>query len=127
MLTKSLLISLAIPTIVISNSSSSYIYNEAKTEVSGENASARTEIITNVNGQETKIESNQPGEVKVEVKNGQATVITSPSITPIITLGVTATEPIPTLPEKMEEIREDIFSLIKNLFSKIFSLFHFRA
>ena len=120
---KSLLISLAIPTIIISNSSSSYIYNEAKTEVSGESASAHTEITTNVNGVETKVERNQPGTVKVEVKNGETKIETIPSITPEITIS----NPAPEVFEEAKKMPEDIFSLIKNIFSKIFGIFRFRT
>lgn len=114
---KSLLISLVIPTIVISNSSSSYIYSEAKTEVSGENATAETKIETTVNGQTTKVESNQPGEVKLEVKNGVAKIETNPSVTPTVVMT--------DLPEKTN--KNQIISFLENFFSRFLRFFHFRT
>ena len=105
------LISLAIPTIIISNTSGAYIYNEARTEVNGENASAHTQIITNVNGVETKVESDQPGTVKLEVKDGIATGAVSPTVSPTpeiteLTPKITVAEEIPIQASLWVQIRD---------------------
>lgn len=124
---KSLLISLAIPTIIISNTSSSYVSSEARTEVNGENASAKTEIITNVNGTETRVESNQPGAVKVEVKNGEVKIETSPSISPTITISTPTSVVTGAVFGEVNKVPQNIFSLIKDIVSKIFGIFRFRT
>jgi len=50
-----------------------------KSEVNAEEGTSRTEITIQVNGQTTKIESDQPGKIEVEAKNGEVEIKASPS------------------------------------------------
>lgn len=67
------------------NSSSAEVRNVVRTEVSGDNASVKTEIISTVNGETTKVESNQSGEIEVRVENGKVD-IQSKSASPTVTV-----------------------------------------
>ena len=55
-----------------------------KNEVSGDNATVETKITNIVNDKEVRVESDQPGEIKVEVKNGEVKVESSPEAQPTV-------------------------------------------
>jgi hypothetical protein len=108
------------------------VYNEVHTEAQGSNASVHSEITTVVNGEETKVESDQPGEIKVEVKDGEVKVETDPEINP--TVIVSDPEPDPTVFEhqkaeietqesaalnRLTAMRSKISRFFKNLFSRL--------
>lgn len=61
-------------TAVLINSNSNSVISEVKTQTSGNNASVRTEITTNVNGEITNIVSEKEGTIKVVNENGKTTV-----------------------------------------------------
>ncbi len=67
------------------NTSSAEVRNVVRAETSGGNVSVKTEIISTVNGETTRVESNQPGEIKVRVEDGKVD-IQSDSAKPTITI-----------------------------------------
>ena len=123
--------------LVISNTSSANVSTQVQNEVSGDNATVRTQIRNEVNGQETTVEVDKPGSVKVEVKNGEVKVVTSPSITPMVTVSQKISEDrvqievkngeetIKDINEQVESIRVQIFSFFNNIISRISGLFRF--
>lgn len=117
-------LTLALFPIIISNAYASSAESVVKTEVSGENATVHTEITNIVNEKEVKVESNQPGEIKVEVKDGEVKIETSPSITPTIIIENQENQERFKIVEK---IRIEIRSFLNDLFSRISRLFHFRT
>ncbi len=68
-----LLAALFLTTSVV-NTSSAEVRNVVRAETSGGNASVKTEIISTVNGETVKVESNQLGEIKVRVENGKVDI-----------------------------------------------------
>lgn len=71
---KNFLVFLFLP-LIISQTGLSVI----KSEVSVEGGTSWTEITTQVNGQTTKVESDQPGKIEVEVRDGEVEIKASPS------------------------------------------------
>ncbi len=115
----------------ISNTNVSNVESVIRNEVSGQNASVKSEVTNVVNQNVTRVESNQPGEIKVEVKDDQVKIETSPEITPTITtykLEELTITPEPTMAEEREQIEQKvngIFSFVDDLFKKISQLFVF--
>ena len=101
---------------VISNTNSSNIKSIIRNEVSGENATVKSEVTNVVNQNVTRVESNQPGEIKVEVKNGEVKVETSPAIIPTITTFKV---------EESTSPAKGFFSFFDELFQRISKLFVF--
>ncbi|NIO10874.1 MAG: hypothetical protein GTO40_23850, partial [Deltaproteobacteria bacterium] len=50
------------------------VYTEVHTEATGDDASVHTEITNIVNQKEVKVESDEQGEIKVEIKDGEVKV-----------------------------------------------------
>ncbi len=123
--------------LVISNTSSANVSTQVQNEVSGDNATVRTEIRNEVNGQETTVEVDKPGSVKVEIKNGDVKIITSPSITPMVTISQKASgdtvqveikqkeEVIKDINKQVESIRVQISSFFNDIISRISGFFRF--
>lgn len=123
--------------LVITNISknSTTVSTSVKSEASGSSSSVETKIITNTNGKETIVESNQPGSISVEVKDGKTEIKTSKDITPTIIVkeekpNLKIGESNPT-PQEIEVTREEIkaqfkeiFEPLRNLFRSIFSWFN---
>jgi len=109
----------------------SQVETTVKTEVSGENASVHTEITNIVNGEETHVESDQPGEIKVEVKDGEVKVESSSEVQPTIIIA----EPSPTEVEekkeevsnRVEEMKERFISFFEDLISRLRKAFFFHT
>ena len=125
---KTLLGLLFLPLIVFNTSQ---VETTVKTEVTGENASAHTEITNIVNGEETHVESDQPGEIKVEVKDGEVKVESSQAVSPTITTGEADEQEAERIQirafRQVEEMKNKVFDFMSNLFSKIFAVFHFSS
>lgn len=126
---KKILLSLVFFPLIISNTSQ--VETTVKTEATGENASTHTEITNIINGEETHVESDQPGEIKVEVKDGEVKVESSSEVQPTIFVSEPSQEE--TKEERkevfgqVEAIKERLFSLIEVLFSRLresLSFFH---
>lgn len=123
-------LSLALFPIIISSAYASSAESVVRTEVSGENATVHTEITNIVNDKEVKVESDQPGEIKVEVKDGEVKIETSPSITPTIIIENQENQEVQENQERfkiVEKIRIEIRSFLDNLFLRISRFFHFRV
>jgi hypothetical protein len=94
-----------------------------ETEVSGENASVHTEITNIVNDKETKVESDQPGEIRVEVKNGEVKVESSPEVQPTVVItDLTQEETEEKTEEAVSQVKEiqiRISSFLENLISRL--------
>jgi hypothetical protein len=120
---KKTILSLVFLPLVISNTS--HVETTIKTEATGENASVHTEITNIVNGKETRVESDQPGEIRVEVKNGEVKVESSSDIQPTITISGGSDEEVEILGEEVEvktqaeEIRTKIVNFFEDLVSRL--------
>jgi len=108
---------------VISNFNSTNVETVVKNEASGENASVHTEVTNIVNGKEVKVESNEPGEIKVEVNNGEVKV-ESTGASPTVT--ITEKEEKEMTEEEKEEVIEEvetfqqrIISFFEDFFSRL--------
>lgn len=99
--------------------------NYVKTEATGNNAQVEMNIRTNVNQIETTVRINQPGEVRVEVKNGNTKIETIKGITPTIIITGTSFEK-PQVKIETQNILKDIFSPVRNIFRSFFDLFRSR-
>lgn len=106
--------------------SNTYVKSEVKTSASGDNVNVHSEAVTIVNGEETKVTSDQPGEIKIEVTDNQVNVITKTPTKP------TTQTPKPATPTLHPEIKEvpntgkSIPKILENLVSQIAKLFNFR-
>lgn len=124
---KKTFLSLAFLPLVISNFDSAEVKTIIETEATGENASAHTEITNIVNGKEVKVESDQPGKIRVEVKDGEVKIESSPDAKPTIIISDESDEEIEVLGEEekievesqVEEIRTKIVSFFGNLISRL--------
>lgn len=98
--------------LLINQTSSSQVETIVRNEASGENASVKTEIISVVNGNESRIESDQPGE-----------------ITQTVTFSVE--KDLEELKEEIQleslPVKQKIFSLFSQFWRKIGRWFRFKA
>ena len=112
--------------LVITNTGQAEVETIIKNEVSGENASTKTEVTNIVNDKEVRVESDQPGEIRVEVKNGEVKVESSSEAEPTIIISGKESEEIEVLKEKeievknkAEALRIKIDHFFKDLFSRL--------
>lgn len=96
-----------------------------ETEASGDKASVHTEITNIVNGQETQVESDQPGEIKVEVKDGEVKVESSSEVQPTIILDQEGEEKKEEMINQTETIKTRIINFFENLISRLKEKFSF--
>lgn len=100
------------------------------TQVSGESSSVNTEIVNTVNQKTTKIETDQVGEIKVEIINDEVKIETSPEISPKITISQEETVKGETIEVENEPLmpitdkKNKFFSFFRNLFSKFAKIFN---
>ena len=89
---------------------SNFRFAEAKaevyTEVNTEGGEVYTEIINIVNGKEVKVESDEQGEIKVEVKDGEVKVESDTKSSPTVVITDLDEEEEMTEEEKKEVIEE---------------------
>lgn len=109
------------------NTSSAEVRNYVKSEATGSNANVQTNISTKINGVETSVSVSQPGEIEVNVKNGEVSIKKSPSLKPtIIITGVEKqnikVEEIPFSIQKSQE-QKPIYNLIRGLWSRLIGIF----
>ena len=117
---RKILLSFVFLPLVVSNTSN--VETDITTEATGENASVHTEITNIVNGEETHVESDQPGEIKVEVKDGEVKVESSSDVQPTITIS----EPNQgEMTSRVEGIKERVFSFFEDLISRLKKTFFF--
>ena len=121
---KNILLSFLFLPLVVTNiqKNGTSVKNYIKTEATGNNAQVETNIRTNVNQTETTVRINQPGEVRVEVKNGDTKIETSKGITPTIIITGTSFEK-PQVKIETQSILKNIFSPVRNIFRPFFDLF----
>ncbi|HUS52230.1 MAG TPA: hypothetical protein VMX77_02060 [Candidatus Bathyarchaeia archaeon] len=102
-----------------------------RTEATGKNASAKTEITNIVNGKVTKVESTGSGEIRVEVENGEVKVESDKKVLPAITTTQADKQEAEKVQEevsqRIERVKNKIFVLFRNLFSKISGIFRFSS
>jgi hypothetical protein len=107
--------------LIVSNTSQ--VETTVKTEVAGENASAHTEITNIVNGEETKVVSDEPGEIKVEVKDGEVKIESSSEVQPTVVISEPSQEEIEEKKEetsnRVEEMKERVFSFFENWLGRL--------
>ena len=107
--------------LIVSNTSQ--VETTVKTEVSGENASAHTEITNIVNGEETKVVSDEPGEIKVEVKDGEVKIESSSEVQPTVVISAPSQEEVEEKKEevtnRVEEMKERVFSFFENWLGRL--------
>lgn len=106
------LLSLTLLPIIVTNSAS--VSTKVENVVSG--GETRTEITNIVNGKEVHVESSEPGEIRVEVKNGEVKIETSASAS-IDELEIM---------EKEESLKNRIYSFFNKLFLRLSRFFRFR-
>lgn len=137
-LNKKLLTIIFIPSVLINiNSSSNSVVRSSATSVAtGENAKTETSIETNINGSQTTVKSNSPGQIEVENINGQTTIRTSKGVTPTIiikgdkvtpTISIIESEEKKSEPEieaGAEKVEKKIYYFLRGLLKNIFNLFH---
>ncbi|KPJ70103.1 hypothetical protein AMJ51_02580 [Microgenomates bacterium DG_75] len=105
----------------------SEVYTKVQTEATGDNASVHTEITNIVNQKEVKVESDDQGEIKVEVKDGEVNIESNTEASPTIVVSDVSeeekTEGIEKEEEEIinqvEEIQAKIFSFLENFFSRL--------
>lgn len=112
---------------VISNFNYSDINSVTKSEATGENASVHTEVTNIVNDKVIKVESNEPGEIKVEVHNDEVKIESSPESSPQVTItNLSEEDKEEMLKEteevisKTEQIQTTISSFLENIFSRLY-------
>lgn len=105
---KKTFLSIFILPLVISNTNSANVESIIRNKVSGENTSVKTEVTNIVNQNVTHIESTRPGEIRVEVKDGQTKIETS-----------TESEN-----SHSENLNLRILAVFKDLFSRISAFFN---
>lgn len=79
----------------------------------GSNSSSHTSITTTTNGKTFRLESNEPGEIRVETKNGETTVQTSPGMKVNVTEGEAKVERATKSAEKILEKNKELKKKIK--------------
>lgn len=126
------LLSLVFLPLAIYNFNSSDIESVVKSEASGENASVKTEVTNIVNQNVTRVVSTQSGEIKVEVKNGEVKVESSPEASPTVIISKQGEEATNQAEEqetinRVNEVKSKIFSLLEDFFSKFRNIFSFRG
>jgi hypothetical protein len=100
----------------------SEVYTEVKTEATGENASVHTEITNIVNQKEVRVESDQQGEIKVEVKDGEVKVESTEASPTVVISDLTegeATEEEGEAINQVEELSTKIIIFLENFFSRL--------
>lgn len=101
----------------------SEVYTEVQTEAEGDNASVHTEITNIVNEKEVKVESDEPGEIKVEIKNGEVKIESTPEASPKVTVADVNEEEAKGKREVMinqvKEVQKRIASFLKSFFSRL--------
>ena len=122
---KKVLLSLAFLPLLANSVNSANVETVIRTEATGENASVRTEITNIINGEVTHIESTSPGEIKVEVKNGEVKIESSDEVSPTVTIGREREieETQGRVFQQVENIKNRVFYFIRNLFSGILKIF----
>lgn len=116
--------------IFTTNTSSAEVRNYVKSEATGSNANVQTNISTKINGVETSVSVSQPGEIEVNVKNGEVSIKKSPSLKPTIiitgvekqNIKVVKVEEIPFSIQKSQE-QKPIYNLIRGLWSRLIGIF----
>ena len=100
----------------------SKVYTEVQTEATGENASVHTEITNIVNQKEVKVESDEQGEIRVEVKDGEVKVESTEASPTVVITDLAEEEAIEEQEEiidQTETVKEKIFSFLENCFSRL--------
>ena len=104
-------------------------YTEVQTEATGDNASVHTEITNIVNEKEVKVESDEPGEIKVEIKNGEVKIESSSEASPKVTISDVSQEEAKGKREivisQVKEVQKKIFSFLENFFLRLRNRFFF--
>ncbi len=124
---KKIFLSLVFLPLVVSNSSR--VETVIRAEATGENASVKTEITNIVNGEVTHLESTCPGEIKVEVKNGEVNVESDTEVPPTIDYPdeQEVKDIQPKALQPIENIKNKVFSFISGLFSRVLGIFRFSS
>lgn len=89
------------------------IYSEVVSQVNGGNASVKTEVTNVVNGNTTKVESREPGTIKIIIKNGETQTQIEPQVSATISASF---EPGATVAAEIEKKTQEI---INNTVGKI--------
>jgi len=99
----------------------SEVYTEVQTEATGDNASVHTEITNIVNQKEVKVESDEPGEIKVEIKDGEVKIESNTEASPTVIISDLTEEEKKEeeITNQIKEIQLKIFSFLENLFSRL--------
>lgn len=100
----------------------SEVYTEIKTEATGENASVHTEITNIVNEKKVRVESDEQGEIKVEVKNGEVKVESTEASPTVIINDLTEEEAAEEKEEavsQVEELQIKVVTFLENFFSRL--------
>lgn len=114
-----------VSTSVETNSSNVYIENSAQAEVS-EDGQVQTRIETEVNGVKREITSDQPGEIKMTIKDGQVTqeVNSTPSPSPTTKTSSSTFDNIFKTPisNPISELKKQLENFLHNFLSLFFRL-----
>lgn len=136
-LNKKLLTIIFLPSVLINinnSSGNSVVRSSATSEATGENGKTEMSIETNVNGNQTTVKSNSPGQIEVESINGQTTIRTGKGVTPTIIISGVPTEKIKIEEIETSELKDqretqkntlEIRELVQNIFQKLLNLFKF--
>jgi hypothetical protein len=104
------------------------VYNEVHTEAQGSSASVHSEITTVVNGEEAKVVSDQPGEIRVEVNDGDVQIESEPEVTPTVIISESTAadqqkaeikKEKPEAFSRLTRVQSTIISFFENLFSRL--------
>jgi len=107
----------------------SEVYTEVQTEATGDDASVHTEITNIVNEKEVKVESDEPGEIKVEIKDSEVKIESSPEASSKVTISdlseEEAEEKEQEVISQVREIQKKISSFLENFFLRFRDIFSF--
>ncbi len=107
--------------------SSAYVKSEVKTSATGDNVTVHSEARTVVNGEETIITSDEPGEIKIEAEDDNVQVTTktypSPAEPTAASDNQTNPTPEPIKPPHSESFFNELNDFLINLYLKIIKIF----
>ncbi len=96
------------------------VESSAQSQVSGGEGKASMKVTTEVNGQKEELTSDEPGEIKITVEDGQVKkeVNTIPAPSPSPTASPSPS-PSPTTDNQFQQMQNDLEKMWQNLFNKL--------
>ncbi len=105
------------------------VESSAQSQVSGGEGKASMKVTTEINGQKEELTSDEPGEIKITVEDGQVkkevnTLSSSPEPTPSPSFSPSPS-PSPTPTSEFEQMGSQLSQFWQDFLQKLSELFHF--